>query len=304
MGSRTARSAGVLATALATTAVTVALTVTFTVPGAGPAEADDCPKGGGLLGGVTGTVCDTVGKVTDTVDNVTGGKAKGLTDKVDDTTGKVLGKVGEAVPTARPGHDRKDDPDPSPTTTGTLLPRTLGEVCLPVLACDDQSVRDDRATPGPSATALAPAQRRTAQPGQPTRSGTARQRKDDGRRPTTAPTARPTRAATQPDSQPYLLDTREERIGEEPAADPEEPRIDLLWPHPLVRDLTAPLRDQQVLRPSAPTSDVLGTALTVLLLLSAVAATRVVQQRRHRSDQPDSIPFEPSTAANGRHRLA
>ncbi|NUW41717.1 hypothetical protein [Nonomuraea rhodomycinica] len=300
MGSRTARSAGVLATALAASAVTVALVV----PVAGPAEADDCPKGGGLLGGVTGTVCDTVGKVTDTVGNVTGGKAKGLTDKVDDTTGKVLGTVGEVVPTTRADLGRKSEPGPAPTTAGTLLPRTLGDVCLPVLACDDQSVRDDGATPGPSATALSPAQRRTAQPGQPTRSDAARQRKDDDTRPTTAPTAVPTRPATQPDSQPYLLDTKEERIGEEPEADPEEPRIDLLWPHPLVRDLTAPLHDQQLVRPSAPASDVLGTALTVLLLLSAVAATRVVQQRRHRSEQGDSIPFEPSTAANGRHRLA
>ncbi|MEV0202930.1 hypothetical protein [Nonomuraea sp. NPDC050691] len=292
-------SAGVLATALAATAVTVALTV----PVAGPAAADDCPKGGGLLGGVTGTVCDTVGKVTDTVDGVTGGKAKGLTDKVGDTTGKVLGKVGEAVPTAKPGQARKSDPDPLPSTTSTLLPETLGDVCLPVLACDDQSVRDDAVTPGPRATALSPGERRTGQPGQPTRSGTARQRKDD-EHPTTAPTTAPTRSATQPDSQPYLLDTKEERIGEEPAADPDEPRIDLLWPHPLVRDLTVPLHDQQVVRPSAPASDVLGTALTIALLLSAVAATRVVQQRRQRSDQPDSIPFEPSTAANGRHRLA
>ncbi|MBN6055537.1 hypothetical protein JYK22_26625, partial [Nonomuraea sp. RK-328] len=292
--------AGVLATALAATAVTVALTV----PVAGPAAADDCPKGGGLLGGVTGTVCDTVGKVTDTVDNVTGGKAKGLTDKVDDTTGKVLGKVGEAVPTAKPGQARKTDPDPLPSTTSTLLPKTLSDVCLPVLACDDQSVRDGGATPGPSATALPPAERRTGQPGQPTRSGTARQRKDDDNRPTTAPTATPTRSAAQPDSQPYLLDSKEERVGEEPAVDPEEPRIDLLWPHPLVRDLTVPLRDQQVLRPSAPASDVLGTALTIALLLSAVAATRVVQRRRQRADQPDSIPFEPSSAANGRHRLA
>ncbi|NUW32139.1 hypothetical protein HTZ77_11945 [Nonomuraea sp. SMC257] len=300
MGSRTAGSAGVLATALAATAVTVALIV----PVAGPAAADDCPKGDGLLGGVTGTVCDTVGKVTGTVDNVTGGKAKGLTDKVDDTTGKVLGKVGEAVPTVRPGQGRKNDPDPTPTTRDTLLPTTLGDVCLPVLACDDQSVRDDGPTPGPSATALSPAQRRTAQPGLPTRSGTARQRKDDDKHPTATPTAGPTRSATQPDSQPYLLDTKQERISEEPAADPEEPRIDLLWPHPLVRDLTAPLHDQQIVRPSTPASDVLGTALTVMLLLSAVAATRVVQQRRHRSDQPDSIPFEPSTAANGRHRLA
>ncbi|MFI6789332.1 hypothetical protein ACIBG4_18620 [Nonomuraea sp. NPDC050383] len=297
MGSRTVTAAGVLATALAATAVTVALTVTL----AGPAAADDCPQGGGLLGGVTGTLCDTVGKVTDTVDAVTGGRAKGLTDTVDDTTGKVLGKVGEAVPTTRPGQARKADPEPSATTT--LLPEKLTDVCLPVLACDDQSVHDDGVTPAPRATEHPPAERRTGQPEQPTRSGTARQRKDDKQH-AAVPTAAPTRPARQPESQPYLMDTRQERVGEEPEADPDEARIDLLWPQPLVRELTAPMRDQQVVRPSTPASDVLGTALTIALLLSAVAATRVVQQRRQRADRADSIPFEPSTAANGRHRLA
>jgi hypothetical protein len=64
------------------------------------------------------------------------------------------------------------------------------------------------------------------------------------------------------------------------------------------------MQDQRVVRPTPPASDVLGTMLTIALLGSAVLATRIVQQRRQRTEPTESIPFEPARAGNGRHRLA
>ncbi|MFC7584209.1 hypothetical protein ACFQYP_11100 [Nonomuraea antimicrobica] len=111
--------------------------------------------------------------------------------------------------------------------------------------------------------------------------------------------------ATRPESrQPQTADTGRP-VQEKETARAEEPRVDLLWPNPFAHELAVPMQNQQVVRPSPPASDVLGTALTIALLGSAVLATRIVQQRRHRAEPAETIPFEPArTAGNGRHRLA
>src|SRR5690606_39415882 len=94
MGSRTAISAGILAVSL------VALPA---AAGPAAAQAGDCEQGGGgLLSGVTDTLCDAVGAVTGTVDKLTGGLTEPLTTGLDKTTDKLLGTVGEAIPTTRP----------------------------------------------------------------------------------------------------------------------------------------------------------------------------------------------------------
>jgi hypothetical protein len=77
-----------------------------------------------------------------------------------------------------------------------------------------------------------------------------------------------------------------------------------LWPNPFADELALPVHKQRIVRPSTPASDVVGTALTIILLATAVLATRIVQQRKQRSEQPDSIPFEPARQGNSRHRLA
>lgn len=269
MRSRTAISAGVLAMALS------AIPALATAAGA---EARDCSRGGGLLSGVTNGLCDVVGAVTGTVDNLTGDSLKPVTKGVDGATDGLLGTVGQVAPTATA--------KPSPTTRKSdLLPDAIGPVCLPVLACGDQSVLN---TLTPTPTASDPA---AAKPS-PTASPRHSHHQDTQVLPTEAP--------TMPQSEPYLLDTTEQPVKDDPTADPDQPRIDLLWPNPYAQELISPLNDQRVVRPVSPASDVIGTTLTVALLLSAVAATRIVQQRRQRTG---SIPFERRTTT-GRHRLA
>jgi len=286
MGSRTAISAGILAVALATVAVAA--------PPA-TALAGDCERGGGLLSGVTDGLCDTLDAVTGTVDDLTGGLTEPVTKGLDKTTDTVLGKVGEAVPTSRPssGPDlRSSRPSPSAKPRRTeLLPETLSEICLPVLACEDHEVPDGTPTPAPTAE---PRQSDTTTPS-PDAERTAR---DDREYAEVAPTD----AGTPPDTQPHTL--QERKPVAERRADPEDLRFDLLWPNPFADELALPVHKQRILRPSAPASDVVGTALTIILLATAVLATRIVQQRKQRSEQPDSIPFEPARQGNSRHRLA
>ncbi|WP_157247488.1 hypothetical protein [Nonomuraea typhae] len=283
MRSRAAFTTGVLAVALAA------------VPVAAPAAAavQDCTKGGGLLSGVTNSLCEVVDAVTDTVDGLTGKAAEPVTKGVDETTGDVMGKVGGAVPSGK--HSPTPTPtagdgQPSPGKSSELLPTTLSEVCLPVLACDDQSVLD-RLTPGPAQ----PATTREPRPS-PTPSARPTHRREETQ---VLPTAAPT---PPPPSEPYLIDTPQP-VGERRTADTDEPRIDLLWPNPFAEDLAVPLQDRRLVRPSPPASDAVGTALTALLLASAILATRVAHQRRRRAEQHDSIPFEPARVG-GRHRLA
>lgn len=280
MGSRTAISAGVIAVALA--AIPAALP-----PAA--ALASDCPKGGGLLGEVTGTLCDGVDKVTGTVDSVTGDTLSPVTDGVKETTGEVFGGVGEAAPTGGPVTGTRPGPSPSGTT---LLPETIGEVCLPLLACGQE-------TGGAPSASATPSPRPSEESG-----GSDRRRRD--RETGSTPTGTATPGPAYPETEPHFTDAAPtgEPHGEEPAADPDDARIDLLWPNPLAKDLSLPLRDRDVVRPSGPASDLVGTLLTIVLLASAIAATRIVQQRRGRSERPDSIPFEPAPAGASRHRLA
>ncbi|MGA5761066.1 hypothetical protein [Nonomuraea bangladeshensis] len=288
MGSRTAISAGVLAVAL------------VAVPGAGPAVAatagaQDCTRDGGLLSGVTNTLCDVVGTLTGTVDTLTGGLTDPVTKPVEKTTDEVLGRVGEAVPTGR-ADTSGETAAPSPDATRTTKSRGQEEDD----ECDTPDACAGDPVPRAGTTSSAPPRRgRSASP--------------SVKKPATTPTASATASAvpgvTAPPSgsarpRPAGDDGREEREESARAADPEEPRVELLWPNPFARELTVPLRDQWVVRPTPPASDVLGTVLTIALLGSAVLATRIVQQRRQRTEPVESIPFEPARAGGGRQRLA
>lgn len=274
MRSRAAISAGFLALALAAIPL-----------GAAPASAQvsDCDHGGGLLGGVTSGLCQIVDGVTDAVDGLTGDATKPVTEQVDTTTGKVLDPVGEVAPTVKPSPSqsgKKPAPSPDP-----LLPDGLDDVCLPVLACGDQSVLGTLTDQDPVPTE--PGRRTT-----PTASPT----------PTSSREAEVTAEPTdQPPNHPQLMDTVITTIADEPTADTDAPHIDLLWPNPLSERLAGQMRDKEVVRPSATDTDAVGTALTAALLASAVLASRIIQQRRRRADAA-SIPFDPLRP--GRHRLA
>ena len=292
MGSRTAISAGILAVALAA------------IPAAAPpatALSRDCERGGGLLSGLTGGLCDAVEAVTGTVDTATGGLTEPVTKGVEEATGNVLGKAGEAAPTAKPAQPAGPAAKPSPTGSkpAELLPEALGQVCLPVLACQDQGVLHDLTSPTPAADAPRESAPIAAPTTGPTSAPTGRAPERDGLDDTAA---LPTDAATPPATQ--LMDTGEEPLTDEPRADLEDLRIDLLWPNPFAEELAVPMRRHQVVRPTAPASDAAGTTLTIVLLASAVLATRIVQQRKRGGDQPGSIPFEPARQGNSRHRLA
>ncbi|GAA4949486.1 hypothetical protein HD597_002392 [Nonomuraea thailandensis] len=282
MGSRTAISAGVLAVAL--------VAVPVGAPAAS-AAAQDCTRDGGLLSGVTNTLCDVVEAVTGTVDTLTGGATDPVTDGVDKVTDEVLGRVGEAAPTTRATPSTTSPVRPSTTSPATprpsrtgLVPETLGEVCLPVLACEGQDT-----TGRPSA--------RSTPSATPTEVRTGRGWESDASAAPSVPRTTP------PQSRPQTVGTGTP-VEEKKTAHAEEPRVDLLWPNPFVHELAVPMQDQRVVRPTPPASDVLGTALTIALLGSAVLATRIVQQRRQRTEPTESIPFEPARAGNGRHRLA
>ncbi|MFI6478143.1 hypothetical protein ACIBH1_09435 [Nonomuraea sp. NPDC050663] len=276
------RTAGVLALALA--AITL---------GAAPAVASspDCEQGGGLLGSVTGGLCELVDGVTDTVDDLTGDTLDPVTDAVDETGETVNDTLGEAAPTGTPQpsatpETEQPSPSGSPEPDG-LLPTVLEDVCLPVLACKDQGVLPSltgRPTPPPS-DKLRP----TAEPSpSATESGAAK--------------LMPSAPQTPPASEPYLMNTTEHTI-EPPPADPEQSGVELLLPFPLIEHLGRPLNDRQVVRPSERSSDIVGTALTAALLGSAALATHIAQKRRRREEEPASIPFEP-IRVGGRHRLA
>ncbi|MFG6195171.1 hypothetical protein [Nonomuraea sp. JJY05] len=273
MGTRTAISAGVLAVALAA------------VPGAATAataDAQDCTRDGGLLSGVTNTLCDVVNTLTGTVDTLTGGTTEKVTDGVNDTTNEVLGRVGEVVPTTKSTPTTRSSPAPSTSATGQDAPSD--SACQPGLACAGEDATQ-KLSPSPSPS-------RTSRPRE------------------WGVESLPSKRPTAPEQRPQTVDTGRPVVEKETKVDTDEPRVDLLWPNPFAHELTLPMQDKRVVRPSPPASDVLGTALTIALLGSAVLATRIVQQRRQRTEPVESIPFEPARAGsgtgtgNGRHRLA
>ncbi|MFG1700019.1 hypothetical protein [Nonomuraea sp. NPDC049309] len=282
MGTRTAISAGVLAVAL--------VAVPVGAPAAS-ATAQDCTRDGGLLSGVTNTLCDVVQALTGTVDTLTGGTTRKVTDGLDKTTDEVLGRVGEVLPTAKPKVDTDEDEDGPPTgrpdPSATPGPPEDDDDCLATSSCSGRS-SVDRLTPKPD---ISPSPSPTDQPPEGLISATA----------TSIPLPVPARPEP---SRPPQRQSTQRPVTPKKTAHAEEPRVDLLWPNPFSHELAVPMQDRRVVRPSPPASDVLGTVLTIALLGSAVLATRIVQQRRHQGESTESIPFEPARAGNGRHRLA
>ncbi|MEV0587777.1 hypothetical protein [Nonomuraea sp. NPDC050310] len=302
------RTAGVLAFAIATItlgAAPAAATAPYPALGntLGGALLADCEQGGGLLSGVTGGLCELVDGVTDTVDSLTGDQLGPVTDGLDDTVGGVTNPLGEVLPTPQtpeptPPPKPGDQSEPADTADAGkpgggegLLPSVLDEVCLPVLACKGQGVLDGLTPPPPKPGLTTP-------PPKPRPEPKPSEKADEDEQ-----AVLPTTVPVPPDSRPYLLNSTEHDLGDEPAADPDRAGLGLLWPGPLTERLRVRLSDQQVVRPSDTDGDVLGTALTATLLASAVLATRIVHKRRRKAEESASIPFEPMRVG-GRHRLA
>lgn len=271
----------------------LALTAVPMGAGAATAQARDCERGGGALSGVTDGLCDLVDEVGDAVDDLTGDSLAPVTDRLGKGADTVLGTVGEAAPTSKPVAPPRGDDDAGEESAGQpgegLVSETLEETCLTVPACDEDDDRDDFDDLGepddPPETAPADARRPKPTP-TPSASPTPRERDQD-----TA--AAPTRGPLPPDQQPQLIDTPDPVVADPGKADADQVRVEPMWPGSFADELSGKWPGHQVVRPSAPAGDVLGTTLTAILLASAVLAARVVQRRRGREQGAGSIPFEP-----------
>lgn len=260
----------------------------------GPQEPADEPPGGltgDALKPVTRAATDLardalrpIGEtVDDTLDLLADDALKPLADTVDTTADDILGTPDQPSASSSPA------PSPAPTvTTGDPLEVTLGAGCLPaVLDCAEVTPSPtppqakDRSTPATAAptprVSRSPSQR-TAAPAPGGRTAT------DGPRPG-GPLDRATGAAPRP------------RV-----ADVETPPLTPLWPGQPLPSLAGPL-DARQLVPGRP-YDAVGTALTAVLLVSAILATRILRARGD-AGEPHSMPFEGMRRAdNGRQRLA
>ncbi|WP_182902023.1 hypothetical protein [Microbispora sp. H10830] len=329
---------GIVGKASAISAGALAITLAGGLPlAASPAQALDCTGGGGLVSGITGGVCslvDGVGRladgVTDVADKATGGVTEPVTKAVDDTvkttteaTGTAVNDVGKAVDTAGQtltgaagtaagaasgaaddasgavsgatgaltgdGSGTAHSPAPGVQKLTDGLTRAVQDTCLPLVAGEDCASHEHRESGGKTR----PADKKATRP----------------------------KASMTPEGtlspEPYrprlvaALDDAPE-TGRTAKVDPDEDGvIPLLWPGQRMPELPELRGDSAGARARGHRSyDAAGTALTAVLLLSALLATRVVSARRARAGQqePDeSIPFEgglrlPGKA--GRHRLA
>lgn len=83
-----------------------------------------------------------------------------------------------------------------------------------------------------------------------------------------------------------------------PVVDAEAPRVELLWPAPLIQELQRQMSNERPVTPSR-SSDTVGTVLTTALLILAILAVRLLYSRRK---VKESIPFEPVPPSH--HRVA
>ncbi|WP_147268031.1 hypothetical protein [Spongiactinospora rosea] len=286
----------------------------------------DCDPGGngGLVSNLTGGVCELVDGVTDVVDDVTGDKLKPLTEKIDETGEKLHGgkrredgergdggKNGNGngnghdngngnghghdrddgfAPTDRPQSPRPTQPSLGPRGEEPTLEESQGPCLMERPGCTitpAPTIPAERETPSPWPTAT---------PGPPIPTPVPSQR--DGREREEVGLV-PVRPSAPPGPRTRLTDTG--RRAKAKTVDPERPRFEPLWPY---TERLPQMRDARPIVRPARRSDVLGTALTAALLLSAILAARISHTRRAREEHPDSMPFDPMRARNGTHKLA
>jgi hypothetical protein len=317
---------------------------------ASPAQALDCTSGGGLVSGITGGVCslvDGVGRladgVTDVADKATGGVTEPVTKAVDDTLKTTTGAAGTAVNDVGKAVDKAgrtltgaadtaagaasgaaDDaggavsgatgavsgatgaltggesgathsPAPSIQKLTDGLTRAVQDTCLPLVAGEGCASHEngESGEGGRSSGKTRPAGKKATRP-----------------KASMTPEGTLSPEPYRPRLVAALDDTPE--TGRAAKVDPDEDGvIPLLWPGQKVPELPELRGAPAGARARAHRSyDAAGTALTAVLLLSALLATRVVSARRARAGQQEpheSIPFEgglrlPGKA--GRHRLA
>ncbi|GAA3447298.1 hypothetical protein [Planomonospora venezuelensis] len=288
---RSAISAGALALALGGGIPMIA-----GVP-ADSARQPDCGSGGGLLGGLTGGICQVVDTATDVVDGLTGDALDPVTDGLDgtaetlnDTAGGGSEERPEPKATASAGPGAAEGSGGEPAEEKGLLPKVLGDTCLPLVAsasCDDSG--------------SAPPPEQEGRPDSSSESGSTRTGKaeKEERKEEEKEAVPPSPAAShRPEPRTHTTEVSDPVLPEPPVIDIESPRLDPLLPGPLIQEFQQRLPSRQTVTPTRR-SDPLGTILTTALLAAAILAIRMMYGKRAAEK---SIPFEPLRA--GRHRVA
>jgi hypothetical protein len=293
----------------AVSASAIALALSIAPLAADPAEASaaalDCePRAGGLLAPVTNGLCEVVGGATGTVDTVTGGTLTPVTGTVDKAADKVLNGVGDvpADPKATIAPTTSAPPGSPAPEPRVPLPTLLDQVCLPLVTALGCTAEKTAPTPAPAA----PAPRTTNGPTRSQKDEKKQASADDRRDRTGREVAETGHGpfpveAPAPDLRPQFVGHPEPIDPVRPRIDLEAPRADLLWP--FLGQVHGEVRGPRA-APAGHGSDALGTALTTLMLLSAVFGAHVAYRRRVGTRHGDSIPFEPLPVGGGRHRLA
>ncbi|MFC0863770.1 hypothetical protein ACFHYQ_15815 [Sphaerimonospora cavernae] len=323
------------ASAISGGALALALGGGLPVLNATPAYALDC-TGGGLISGVTNTLCSVVGgvtgtvnQVTDTVDHATGGTTAPLSQTVNGTLGAVDGAARTTLDNV--GHTVDGTVDSLGGTlggtaggtlgkTGQTVGETVGKTTRTVGETVGRTTRGVGETVGEVVPSVAPtakhltegltgAVRDTCLPlVSGTRCADSREGKAQpgGHVDGTPPRASREGALPVEPYRPRFVPTGHRTEAEGKRVSPDtDGVIPLLWPGQRIPDIMLRNRGETV-RPGR-SHDPVGTALTAALLLSALLATRVVSARRARAEQRESIPFEGGIqlpSRSGRHRLA
>lgn len=269
------------------------------------AAALDCDQGArnGLVTGLIGGLCEVVSGLT--------GTTKEATDGLTETVGELTETVGGLTGTAR---DATGVP-PSAGENGTADTALHDEV--------DRAIEDLSGKTGPAERPQArPRPTIPARPGDcPHAPGCAAPPEESLRRETEPPgrhaedTKRDEPAHEEaerrrtaplliepprpPARRPHEPNRSEPEVREPDPVDLDAPRADLLWPY--AEGPRTPMRVQPGPIKPERSSDIAGTALTAILLLSAILAARIGYARRGRDER---IPFEPLSGRSGRHRLA
>ncbi|WP_062437614.1 hypothetical protein [Herbidospora daliensis] len=284
------------ASALGAGVLAVAIGAAFPVVMAEAARAADCDRGG-LLPGVTDTLCKVVDGATDVVDDVTKGGLDDVTDTVDKVVGGVTGSdSSSSSPAPEKGNqggnsdksDKSNNGQKSDSSTGVQTGTSDG---ASVDACG-------------SACGHSPAPTLDAEPVRvkPTAD-------------TASAAPRKTRRERRPEPRPQFVSTGESiTASPEPAPPPvaeaepvsvDEVAPPLLWPGQLIPELMSDTRKAPV-RPRQD-YDPVATGLTTLLLVSAVLAARVAWIKRARKDEleamcPESLPLSGLPAPSRRRQ--
>ncbi|MFF3439301.1 hypothetical protein [Streptosporangium sp. NPDC002721] len=325
---RTAMAAGVLALALGGGIPAVAIVPVSTARAS--TRTDDCDRGG-LLGTVTGPVCQVV---DDVVDGLTkegsplspsplpsGGGAAEDNSRLPAEEAPAETETSQTPQTPQtsapaPSASRTPSGKKPPATKDTegssggtqpSQPQGPADSCRSVASsrCADPSVAPLSQDPQQPATSTETSRPQASPTPSPSATPSASPSLDQGAAPARkSPVPAPADPGPLPVPHPVTR-TLTADVGEpvaprpsSPVVDAEAPRVELLWPAPLMQELQRQMPEAQPVTPTR-SSDTASTVLTTAVLVSTILAVRLLYSRRKIRE---SIPFEP--APPGHHRVA